>query len=154
MFEISNLIVDDIKILLSKAETVKDKAEILLRLLEYDENFLEHAAAISEKYFEKPDTRYDVSQYYLTSDDKEFILEYAEKTNDLDKTVALINNLCSCTSGSDGLDYDEIITLANNEISVISDISDFEFLDKETSTSSKNEIETRRPYKNFIYPKK
>ena len=126
MFEISNLIVDDIKILLSKAETVKDKAEILLRLLEYDENFLEHAAAISEKYFEKPDTRYDVSQYYLTSDDKEFILEYAEKTNDLDKT----------------------------EISVISDISDFEFLDKETSTSSKNEIETRRPYKNFIYPKK
>ena len=138
MFEISNLIVDDIKILLSKAETVKDKAEILLRLLEY----------------EKTDTRYDVSQYYLTSDDKEFILEYAEKTNDLDKTVALINNLCSCTSGSDGLDYDEIITLANNEISVISDISDFEFLDKETSTSSKNEIETRRPYKNFIYPKK
>jgi hypothetical protein len=56
--------------------------------------------------------------------------------NSLDKVKKLINKLCSLSDGV--YDYDEVITQAENEISTIRTIDDFDFTDTVSANTNNN----------------
>lgn len=142
MFDIDLLIIDEIEHILENTDSVAEKAKILMQLLEYETEFPEIAQEIEVFYIDQTDERYETSEHYLSEDDKEFIIEYAEATNSIEKTKELINKLSNLSSGA--FDYDEIISSAQNEISPISSIDSFE-----TSDVSKNDTDIRSSYKSF-----
>ncbi len=148
MFDIELLITDEIEHILKQKEKIEDKIKILIRLINYETEFPEYAEEISSLYTLSTGERYECSEYFLTDDDTEFILEYAAATDNLKKTKELLNNILS--SNDDGTNYDEIISFAQNEISSVSNIDDFDLSEKVDENIGGNQ--KRRRYKGFIYP--
>ena len=148
MFDIELLITDEIATFLEKANNTTEKAQILVRLLEYDREFPEIATEIEAFYIEQTGERYKTSEHYLNEDDKELVNEYATATEHYAKTKELINKLANISAGM--YDYDEVVSSAQNEISPISNIDDFDLSEVEIYQSSE---EFRSPYSSFPIPK-
>ena len=150
MFNIDLLINDTIESILEQKEKISDKVEVLIKLVDYENEFSEYADDISDFYSQNTNERYENSHYYLNDDDKEFIIEYAVTTENIAKTKALLNDILSTADGE--MDYDEVISSAQNEITSIANIGDFDLSgDKDNSGIAKD---TRRSYKGFLYPQK
>lgn len=71
----------------------------------------------------------------LIFSDKAFIIQYADKTQNIGKVIELINKLCS----PDVFDYDNVIAETENETAIIANIDDFEF-SEETVPIEQNKI--------------
>lgn len=129
MFSIENLITADIDKIIGQKINNRAKAEVLLNLIEFEENYVDQSEEIGKLWFSKTGERYSSSAYFLSNDDKEFLLEYAEKIGNFENVKKLLDKLCSINEGV--YDYDEVISEAENEINIISDISNAMFSDYE-----------------------
>ena len=150
MFNIDLLINDTIESILEQKEKISDKVEVLIKLVDYENEFSEYADDISDFYSQNTNERYENSHYYLNDDDKEFIIEYAVTTENITKTKALLNDILSTADGE--MDYDEVISSAQNEITSIANIGDFDLSNNEDNSGIAKD--TRRSYKGFLYPQK
>ena len=148
MFDINLFITAEIEQDLEQKIEIADKVDMLIKLINYENEFPEYAEEISNLYYLNTSERYDSSEYFITEDDKEFILEYASATGNFDKTKVLLNDILSSYKGE--MNYDEVIANAQNEISPITNIEDYEFSSKKIQVS---ESQSKRSYKGFIYPK-
>ena len=119
MFDIDNLITEDIRDILTD-KSVEKQTEFLLNLIEFNIYYPKYSNSISHLWYTKCNERYDASQYLIADEDKEFIAEYAKNTEDINKVKELINKLCSLSDGV--LSYDEVIAEAEKDMCVIQDL--------------------------------
>jgi len=120
----------------------KEKAEFLLKLIDFEIYFKKYAEEISDNWHKEADERYSAENYSFIVSDKAFITEYAEETKNIGKVIELINKLCN----PDIFDYDTVIAETENETAIIANIDDFEFSEetaqiKQTKTGKKTKLD-------------
>ena len=133
MFDIDYLLINPLEEHLYSLKNIEYQVFFLFQLLEFDKNFKEYSDKISDHWYEMTEEQYPISGYTLSESDKIFIIEYAKEINNLSKVKKLINKLCNCKDGV--LDYDDIMAEAENEISTIQNINNFDFTQILQSTS-------------------
>jgi hypothetical protein len=136
MLDIDALITNKVADKLNKLQTIRQKADLLLKLADYEIYFPELFDDISTHWYNITGTQYVSADHYIYEGDKSLILDYAESVNSLDKVKKLINKLGSLSDGV--YDYDEVITQAENEISTIRTIDDFDFTDTVSANTNNN----------------
>lgn len=95
IFDIENLITENVEARLTNINDLSDKIEFLFALLEFTENdkfTTDEINDINNQYLELTNERYEL--VYLDMDSKEFILEYAKYFNDFDDIKRAISGLC------------------------------------------------------------
>lgn len=123
MFDIKCLLIAPLAKQLENLSDFKEKAEFLLKLINFEIYFKKYADDISESWYRETEERYCSENYSFIFSDKAFIIQYADKIQNIDKVIKLINKLCN----PDVFDYDTIIAETENETSIIANIDDFEF---------------------------
>jgi hypothetical protein len=147
MFDIDFLLIKPLSQQLEKIENYRDKVEFLFKVIEFDKYFSQYSDEIKDCWYEITGERYTTENYIIGRNDRLFISDYAFETRNILKVKDLINKLCSLSDGV--YDYDEIIATAENEISVIRNIDDFEFTDTTptTETHKKTRLDTLLKFK-------
>ena len=123
MFDIKYLLIAPLAKQLENLSDFKEKAEFLLKLINFEIYFKKYADDISESWYRETEERYCSENYSFIFSDKAFIIQYADKTQNIGKVIELINKLCS----PDVFDYDNVIAETENETAIIANIDDFEF---------------------------
>ncbi len=123
MFDIKYLLIAPLAKQLENLSDFKEKAEFLLKLINFEIYFKKYADDISESWYRETEERYCSENYSFIFSDKAFIIQYADKIQNIDKVIKLINKLCN----PDVFDYDTIIAETENETAIIANIDDFEF---------------------------
>lgn len=123
MFDIKCLLIAPLAKQLENLSDFKEKVEFLLKLINFEIYFKKYADDISESWYRETEERYCSENYSFIFSDKAFIIQYADKIQNIDKVIKLINKLCN----PDVFDYDTIIAETENETSIIANIDDFEF---------------------------
>lgn len=147
MFDIDFLLIKPLSQQLEKIENYRDKVEFLFKVIEFDKYFSQYSDEIKDCWYEITGERYLTENYIIGRNDRLFISDYAFETRNIIKVKDLINKLCSLSDGV--YDYDEVIAAAENEISVIRNIDDFEFTDtaQATETPKKTKLDTLLKFK-------
>lgn len=141
MFDISYLITSEIEELLLKTDKLFDKAEILIKLVQFQRYYSNLADKITKKWYESTEEVYTEEKYFRILDtNKDFIFEYANKIKDFKKIKNLITDLCLISDGIN--DYDTVISLARKDICTIVEVDDFEFIN--SSVNSINSLENNK----------
>ncbi len=135
MFDIKYLLIAPLAKQLENLSDFKEKAEFLLKLINFEIYFKKYADDISESWYRETEERYCSENYSFIFSDKAFIIQYADKTQNIGKVIELINKLCS----PDVFDYDNVIAETKNETAIIANIDDFEF-SEETVPIEQNKI--------------
>ena len=135
MFDIKYLLIPPLTEQLEYLSDFKEKAEFLLKLINFEIYFKKYADDISESWYRETEERYCSENYSFIFSDKAFITDYAEETKNISKVIELINKLCN----PDVFDYDTVIAETENETAIIANIDDFEF-SEETVPIKQNKI--------------
>jgi hypothetical protein len=135
VFDIKYLLIAPLAKQLENLSDFKEKAEFLLKLINFEIYFKKYADDISESWYRETEERYCSENYSFIFSDKAFIIQYADKTQNIGKVIELINKLCS----PDVFDYDNVIAETKNETAIIANIDDFEF-SEETVPIEQNKI--------------
>ena len=135
MFDIKYLLIAPLAKQLENLSDFKEKAEFLLKLINFEIYFKKYADDISGSWYKEVEERYSAENYNFIFSDKAFIIQYADKTKNIGKVIKLINKLCS----PDVFDYDNVIAETKNETAIIANIDDFEF-SEETVPIEQNKI--------------
>lgn len=135
MFDIKCLLIAPLAKQLENLSDFKEKAEFLLKLINFEIYLKKYADDISESWYRETEERYCSENYSFIFSDKAFIIQYADKTQNIGKVIELINKLCS----PDVFDYDNVIAETENETAIIANIDDFEF-SEETVPIEQNKI--------------
>lgn len=135
MFDIKCLLIAPLAKQLENLSDFKEKAEFLLKLINFEIYFKKYADDISESWYRETEERYCSENYSFIFSDKVFIIQYADKIQNIGKVIELINKLCS----PDVFDYDNVIAETENETAIIANIDDFEF-SEETVPIEQNKI--------------
>ena len=138
MFDIKYLLIAPLAKQLENLSDFKEKAEFLLKLINFEIYFKKYADDISESWYRETEERYCSENYSFIFSDKAFIIQYADKTQNIGKVIELINKLCS----PDVFDYDNVIAETKNETAIIANIDDFEF-SEETVPIEQNKNNTK-----------
>lgn len=123
MFDIKYLLIPPLAEQLESISDFGEKAEFLLKLINFEIYFKKYADEISSSWYSEIEERYSAEDYGFIFSDKAFIVEYACETQNTNKVIELINKLCN----PDIFDYDTVIAETENETAIIADIDDFEF---------------------------
>ena len=122
-FNIDNLLAPCVTDKLSEYDSCAEKAQLLIALVDYDisalNGLLFGTAEIEEIeafYEDKTGITYQ-PEFELMQDEKDFILEYADKINNYSKVKTLINDIL--TEREDGESEGEAISAAKRELSEI-----------------------------------
>lgn len=110
MFNIDNLIPPEIKNRIENIDSLEDKINYLFNLIDLYYNFNAADIDLIKAHYIQNTGSPDIPQINLSSDDKNFVLEYAAVFNDFDKVKALINGLC------DDNYKDDVINRATSEM--------------------------------------
>ena len=137
MFNIENLITPKLQKQLEALEHEKTKAVFVLRILDYETYFPQHAYDIAKQWMEKTGTRYIPENYAKINDDKDFILKYADRKRKLKLTKKLINDLCEDIDNG-GKKHEDIICSAKVGM-MIEDWSDYDIIGWEVVPKPKPE---------------
>ena len=142
MFDIKYLLIAPLAKQLENLSDFKEKAEFLLKLINFEIYIKKYADDISESWYRETEERYCSENYSFIFSDKAFIIQYADKTQNIGKVIELINKLCS----PDVFDYDNVIAETENETAIIANIDDFEFSEEpaqteQTKTDKKTKID-------------
>lgn len=141
MFDINYLITSEIEELLLKKDKLFDKAEILIKLGQFQHYYPNLADKITKKWYESTEEVYTEEKYFRILDaNKDFIFEYTNKIKDFNKIKNLITDLCLISDGIN--DYDTVISLARKDIYAIVEVDDFEFIN--SSVNSINSLENNK----------
>ena len=105
MFDIKYLLIAPLAKQLENLSDFKEKAEFLLKLINFEIYLKKYADDISESWYRETEERYCSENYSFIFSDKAFIIQYADKTQNIGKVIELINKLCS----PDVFDYDNVI---------------------------------------------
>lgn len=135
MFDIKCLLIAPLAKQLENLSDFKEKAEFLLKLINFEIYLKKYADDISESWYRETEERYCSENYSFIFSDKVFIIQYADKIQNIGKVIELINKLCS----PDVFDYDNVIAETENETAIIANIDDFEF-SEETVPIEQNKI--------------
>lgn len=135
MFDIKYLLIAPLAKQLENLSDFKEKAEFLLKLINFEIYLKKYADDISESWYRETEERYCSENYSFIFSDKVFIIQYADKIQNIGKVIELINKLCS----PDVFDYDNVIAETENETAIIANIDDFEF-SEETVPIEQNKI--------------
>ena len=135
MFDIKYLLIAPLDKQLENISDFKEKAEFLLKLINFEIYFKKYADDIGASWYKETEERYCSENYSFIFSDKAFIIQYADKIQNIDKVIKLINKLCN----PDVFDYDTIIAETENETAIIANIDDFEF-SEETVPIEQNKI--------------
>jgi len=130
VFDIKYLLIPPLAGQLENLSDFKEKAEFLLKLINFEIYFKKYADDISNRWYREAEERYSAENYSFIFSDKAFIIQYANKTQNIGKVMKLINKLCN----PDVFDYDSVIAETENETAIIANIDDFEFSDETIST--------------------
>lgn len=144
LFSVKNLITEKFKLLIENTKDFSEKLNILLRLLDYETEYPENAEEIAEIYYKRTDERYENGTFYISDDDREFLLEFAEKVRKFDEVVLLLDKICN--SGNDLYDHDTVIDEAIKKMSIIKDINSIEILEEK---NEKTDNKLAMPNKHF-----
>lgn len=125
MFDIKYLLIPEISGNFNAISDYTEKVEFIFRLLDFDIHFREYADKINENWINEAEERYSAEDYTFMTSEKPFVIEYACKVRNTEKLLDLINKLCN----PEVYDYDTVIDEAENSISVIANIDDYEFTD-------------------------
>ena len=142
MFDIKYLLIPPLAGQLGTISEFKEKAEFLLKLINFEIYFKKYADEIMDNWYKETEERYSAENYSFIFSDKDFIIEYTEETQNISKVIELINKLCN----PDVFDYDTVIAETENETAVIANIDDFEFseeitLAKQAKTGKKTKLD-------------
>ena len=135
MFDIKYLLIPPLAEQLEYLSDFKEKAEFLLKLINFEIYFKKYADDINDSWYKETEERYSAENYSFIFSDKAFITDYAEETKNISKVIELINKLCN----PDVFDYDTVIAETENETAIIANIDDFEF-SEETVPTKQNKI--------------
>lgn len=106
MFDIKYLLIPALAKQLENISDFREKAEFLLKLINFEIYFKKYADEISGSWYKE-----------------------AEETKNISKVIELINKLCN----PDVFDYDTVIAETENETAVTANINDFEFSEEITT---------------------
>ena len=139
MFDIDNLMPDEIKYKFSQAQGTEKQVEFLIRLLDYEMYFVNYIDKIAEYCKEKSNEVYDIQPLRQVINEKKFITEYALKVENMSKVKELINSLCNdVLNGSN--EFENIIQKADSEFDVLQDIGDMDLTFEEKENHSGNSL--------------
>ena len=142
MFDIKYLLIPPLAGQLEYLSEFREKAEFLLKLINFEIYFKKYTDEIIDKWYKETEERYSAENYSYIFSDKDFIIEYAEETQNISKVIELINKLCN----SDVFDYDTVIAETENETAILANIAGFEFSEeitpaKQTKTDKKTKLD-------------
>ena len=142
MFDIKYLLIPPLAGQLEYLSDFREKAEFLLKLINFEIYFKKYTDEIIDNWYKETEERYSAENYSYIFSDKDFIIEYAEETQNISKVIELINKLCN----PDVFDYDTVIAETENETAIIANIDSFEFSEeitpaKQTKTDKKTKLD-------------
>ena len=151
VFDIKYLLIPPLAKQLESLSKFKEKAKFLLKLINFEIYFKKYADDISGSWYKEVEERYSAENYSFIFSDKAFIIQYADKTQNIDKVIKLINKLCN----PDVFDYDSVIAETENETAIIANIDDFEFSEEPAQTEqTKTDKKTKLDVLLKFLPKK
>ena len=95
MFDIKYLLIPPLAGQLEYLSDFREKAEFLLKLINFEIYFKKYTDEIIDNWYKETEERYSAENYSYIFSDKDFIIEYAEETQNISKVIELINKLCN-----------------------------------------------------------
>ncbi|MBQ7266147.1 MAG: hypothetical protein IJS61_08620 [Firmicutes bacterium] len=139
-FDINNLVSPSVRNDYLSIKDPEEKADFLLKLLDYEVNFKDKADDIASYFNDHSCVEYDPMVLRPVVKAKENICSYAAETKDIKKTIRLINDLCDdCILENDN--FETIIDKAKSEFSMIDDLNGAEFTFEEKKSTGKVTID-------------
>lgn len=151
LFNINNLITENIENRIKKESSIVNKTKLLLDLIDYNSSSVfsfDEKKEIENFYISTTNEGYDTP--YLDSDTKDFIMQYAAAVGNLDRIKHLINECCfNCEEAVCNAQQEMEQIKAENSVKIYDDIN-LELIDKDIDILKNEDKKPKKSLKSLL----